>query len=105
MKVPKSIKRLCPYCKKHVAHKVTLAKRKTPGSAHPMGYGSKKRMKRRGEGRGAGNKGKLSKGAISGWKMTGKKVTKKSDFRYTCSECKKTHMQKKGIRAKRFELV
>ena len=103
MKVPKITKRHCPYCKKHTEHKVAVAKKRTPSSAHPMGKGSKKRMKKRGQGRGFGNLGKLSKGALGSWKRYGKKSTKKTDFRYTCKECNKTHIQKKGIRTKKVE--
>ena len=103
MKKPKTLKRHCPHCKKHTEHKMTQAKRKTPGSKHPLSSGSKKRMRRRGLARGVGNRGKISRGAISSFKMTGKKATKKSDFRYQCKECKKSHVQKKGIRAKRME--
>ena len=91
------------YPEKHSEHKIAAAKKRTPSTAHPMGLGSKKRMKRRGEGVGAGNRGKLSKGALGGWKRYGKKTSKKTDFRYTCSVCKKTHTQKKGFRAKRVE--
>ncbi|RME15764.1 MAG: 50S ribosomal protein L44e [Bdellovibrio sp.] len=105
MKKPKTTKRHCPYCKKHTTHKISLAKRRSAGAKHPLSAGSKKRMRRRGEARGAGNKGKISRGAISSFKMTGKKTSKKTDFRYQCTECKKTHTQKKGIRAKRVEMV
>ena len=103
MKLPKTVKRYCPFCKKHTEHKVSSAKRKTPGSVHPMGYGSKTRARLRGAARGHGNLGRYSKPAISKFKMTGKKVSKKTDLRYTCKECKKTHVQKKGFRAKRLE--
>jgi len=37
--------------------------------------------------------------------MTGKKMSKKTDLRYTCSVCGKTHMQSKGFRAKKIEFV
>jgi large subunit ribosomal protein L44e len=102
MKKPKSIKRLCPHCKKHTEHKVEQAKKKTPSS---LTYGSKYRAKKRGAARGHGNLGRYSKPAITKFKMTGKKSTKKSDLRYFCKECKKGHMQKKGIRAKRVEFI
>jgi len=62
-------------------------------------------MRKRGEGRGKGNVGKLSKGALTKWKRYGKKSSKKTDLRYECKECKKIHMQKKGIRAKRVEFA
>jgi ribosomal protein L44E len=47
--------------------------------------------------------GRYSKPAITKFKMTGKKSSKKTDLRYECSICKKQHMQKKGFRAKRLE--
>jgi large subunit ribosomal protein L44e len=103
MKMPKLVKRLCPFCKKHTEHKVTQAKRKTPNSVHPMSYGSKKRARLRGKARGMGNRGRYSKPAISKFKMTGKKTSKKTDFRYECKVCKKTHCQRAGFRTKKIE--
>ena len=102
MKLPKTMKRLCPYCKKHTEHKVSQNKKKNASS---LKYGSKVRARRRGLARGAGNLGRYSKPAVSKFKRTGVKQTKKSDFRYECKECKKSHMQKKGIRAKRVEFI
>jgi len=93
-------KRYCPYCKKHTEHKVSQNKRGTPRS---MTYGSKVRAKKRGYARGVGNKGRYSKPAITKFKMTGKKSCKKTDLRFECKICKKTHVQKKGFRAKRIE--
>jgi len=103
MKIPKEIKRLCPYCKKHTTHKVSASKKRAPSS---LAHASKYRAKLRGKGRGCGNRGKYgSKPAITKWKMTGKKSSKKTDFRYECKECKKTHMQSSGIRAKKVEFT
>lgn len=102
MKMKKMIKRYCPFCKKHTEHKVTQSKKKNPGS---LTYGSKYRARKRGKARGYGNLGRYSKPAITKWKMTGKKATKKTDFRYECKVCKKSHAQKKGFRAKRIEFT
>ncbi|PIN86169.1 50S ribosomal protein L44e [Candidatus Woesearchaeota archaeon CG10_big_fil_rev_8_21_14_0_10_44_13] len=102
MKMKKLVRRYCPYCKKHTEHKVTQSKKKNPGS---LTYGSKYRARLRGKARGYGNLGRYSKPAITKWKMTGKKQTKKTDFRYECKECKKSHAQKKGFRAKRIEFT
>ncbi len=103
MKKPKEIKRYCPFCRKHTAHTVSLSKRKAPNSTHPLSKGAKSRTN---FGHGTGNLGKLgSKPPITKWKSTGKKSTKKTDYRYKCSECKKSHAQAKGIRAKKIELV
>ncbi|MFC1741172.1 50S ribosomal protein L44e [Nanoarchaeota archaeon] len=102
MKIPKLMKRLCPFCKKHTEHKVSQAKKKTPFSVRPL---SKSGKKRRGFGKGHGNLGtRGSKPPIGSFKMTGKKSSKKTDLRYQCKECKKTHAQKKGVRAKKVEL-
>ena len=103
MKKPRKIKSYCMHCKKHTEHKIAQAKKATRGSKHPMSYGSKKRAKLRGQARGYGSKGRYSKPAISKFKMTGRKVSKKTDLRYTCKECNKTHTQNKGVRAKKIE--
>jgi large subunit ribosomal protein L44e len=100
MKLPKTAMRHCPYCKKHSLHRITVNKKKNPGT---MTYGSKVRARKRGQARGKGNMGRYSKPAISKFKMTGKKASKKTDFRYECSVCKKQHVQKEGYRIKRVE--
>ena len=100
MKLPKTMNRYCPYCKKHTNHKVSPNKKKSPRS---MTYGSKLRARRRGSARGIGNMGRYSKPAITKFKMTGKKSSKKTDLRYECTVCKKQHMQKKGFRTKKIE--
>jgi len=100
MKLPKTIMRYCPYCRKHAEHKINVVKKKAASS---LTYGSKVRARRRGSARGVGNLGRYSKPAVTKFKMTGKKATKKTDFRYECKNCKKEHAQKKGIRAKKVE--
>jgi len=100
MKVPKNLKRYCPFCKKHTEHKLTQTKKRQPSA---FGYGSKVRAKRRGAARGLGNLGRYSKPAISQFKMTGKKASKKTDFRLECKECKKSHVQVHNNRAKKVE--
>jgi len=102
MKLPKTTKRLCPHCKKHTEHKVFQSKRGSPSS---LKKGSKYRARSRGLARGSGNLGRYSKPAITKFKLTGSKTTKKTDIRYECKECKKSHSQPKGIRAKRVEFV
>ena len=102
MKIPKTIKRLCPHCKTHEEHKVTQAKKK---GASSLSYGSKYRARKRGKARGYGNLGRYSKPAVTKWKMTGKKATKKTDLRYQCATCKKSHVQSAGMRARRVEFV
>ena len=102
MKVPKTVRRYCPYCKKHTEHKVAQTKKK---SASSLSYGSKVRAKKRGKARGKGNRGRYSKPAVTKFKLTGAKTTKKTDIRYSCKVCKKSHTQKKGIRSKKVEFV
>jgi large subunit ribosomal protein L44e len=102
MKIPKARRTYCPKCKKHTEHKVSQTKKKQASS---LTYGSKVRARRRGSARGTGNLGRYSKPAITKFKLTGAKQSKKSDFRYECKECKKIRLQKKGIRAKRIEFV
>jgi len=100
MKFPKQLKRYCPYCKKHTLHTVTQNKKRAASS---LSYGSKVRARRRGRARGLGNLGRYSKPAVTKFKMTGKKSTKKTDLRYECSICKKMHVQKKGFRTRKLE--
>ncbi len=102
MKIPKSMKRFCPFCRKHSEHKVTQTKKKTASS---LKHGSKYRAKKRGLARGAGSLGRYSKPPLSKFKMTGKKNTKKTDLRYKCSSCSKTHAQSHGTRTKKAEFV
>jgi len=102
MKMPKTIKRYCPYCKKHTECKVSQSKKRAASS---LTHGSKYRARKRGKARGYGNLGRYSKPAASKFKRGGKKGSKKTDFRYECKECKKSHMQRKGFRAKRIEFT
>lgn len=100
MKFPKQLNRFCPYCKKHTLHNVSQTKKKAASS---LSYGSKIRARKRGRARGMGNLGRYSKPAVTQFKMTGKKQTKKTDLRYECTVCKKMHVQREGFRAKKLE--
>lgn len=101
MHIPKQKHIHCPFCKKHTIHKIAIVKGKERGS---LKHGSIQRAKKRGRGVGYGNLGKWgSKPAISKFKRTGAKVSKKTNLKYTCDVCKKTHVQNKGIRAKKVE--
>ncbi len=97
MKIPKTTKRFCPYCKKKTEQKIKIV-----GTGFQRGTltrGSKPRARLRGRGRGIGNKGKWgSKPAMSKFKRKAK-TNKKTNLMYTCSECKKSKYQKKGRRA------
>src|SRR3989344_8752011 len=102
MKIPKVMKRFCKYCKKHTEQKVAANKKKAASS---LSHGSKIRASLRGRARGIGNLGRYSKPAVTKFKRSGAKNTKKSDLRYTCSVCKKMSNQPEGIRSKRVEFI
>jgi ribosomal protein L44E len=103
MKFPKQVNRHCTTCKKHTPQKVTVNKARSRSATHPLSRGSNSRIYLRGQRSGHGNLGKYSKPPKP--KMTGKKMSKKTDFRYTCTLCSRTTMQKKGFRAKKVELI
>lgn len=106
MKLPKTLQRHCPFCNKHTEHGAGQSKKRGRNATHPMSRGSKMRQFARGSGnRGYGNSGRYSRPAIASFKMTGKKLSKKTDLRYTCKICKKAHVQKEGLRAKKVEFV
>ena len=102
MKIPKNVKKYCPKCKTHASHKVSTVKKRAPSA---FSYGSKKRARLRGRARGTGNRGRYSKPAVSKFKMTGKKSSKKTDLRYQCGKCSKSQTQRTGFRAKKIEFV
>ena len=103
--MPKNLKRYCPYCKKHTEHTVKNESFRGLNKTHNLSRGSKPRLKARGLRRGVGNMGRFSKKAMGAWKRYGKKQTKKTDLRYTCKICKKTHTQRAGTRTKRVEFT
>ncbi len=104
MKSKKSIKAYCIKCRKHTQHKVAIAKIGGRNKTHPMSHGSRKRMRLRGLDRGYGNQGRTSKGAVSSWKRSGAKISKKVNLKLTCEVCKKSQIRNMG-RAKRIELI
>ena len=105
MKIPKEMKRYCPKCKKHTLQKVKNEKNRGKNKTHPMSQFSQVRMKLRGLSTGMGNMGKLARGALNSWKRFNKKHSKKTDLRYTCSECGKTNVSaSRGIRSKKISV-
>jgi len=102
MKLPKIKKKFCPWCNKSTEHKIDQYKSGTKRGS--LSRGSISRAKLRGQGMGVGNKGKWgSKPAISKFKRTGAKISKKTTLRYTCKICSKTIQQSQGYRAKKVE--
>jgi len=87
MKIPKTTKRYCPYCKKKTEHKIKLVS--TGAKRGTLTRGSKSRARKRGLSRGMGNKGKYSKPSVSKFKRKSK-TTKKTNIMYTCNECGKS---------------
>ncbi len=72
------------------------------GSVHTMSAGTRRKWRHLA---GMGNAGRYSR-PPGGGKMYGKKQTKKTDFRYTCSQCKKTWSSSSGgIRLRKVEFT
>jgi large subunit ribosomal protein L44e len=91
MKLPRVIKTYCPYCKSHTEHDVEKVKKRNRSELRwgqrrfrraTAGYGGFPRPKPEGR----------------------EKPTKRVALRYVCKKCKKAH-QKRGKRAKKFELI
>jgi large subunit ribosomal protein L44e len=99
MKIPKTTKRYCPYCKKKTEQKIKLVS--TGAKRGALKRGSKQRARLRGRNRGIGNLGRWSKPAVSKFKRKAK-TTKKTNIMYTCATCGKSKYQKKGKRAGRI---
>lgn len=99
MKLKKAVKRYCKFCKRHTEHRVSQVKSGAKRGA--LKRGSIQRATKRSV-PGTGNKNRWgSKPAKP--KRTGAKTSKKTNTKYTCNVCKKSSLQKKGIRAKRIE--
>lgn len=103
MKIPKVMKTYCAHCKKHTDHTVSQMKPKGRSSTHPLSKGSNSRLRRRGQRRGVGSLGRYSKPAISKFKRTGAKTSKKVVLKLECKTCKKSSQMGKG-RAKKAEM-
>lgn len=102
MKLPKQKKRYCKNCKESTLHKVSLLKSKGRSATHSLSWGGKNRALKRGRGRGFGNLGKWgSKPAISKFKRTGAKVSKKVVLKFTCQQCGKASVLSHGFRSKK----
>ncbi len=95
MKLPRKTNRFCPKCKKRTEHKIDIVS--TGQKRGTLKWGSLIRAKKRGAFPGTGNKGRASRKAIKSWKRKTKTTTKKV-IKYTCKECKKSTLSKKGRR-------
>jgi len=101
MKIPKEVKRHCPYCKKHTTQTVSTAKQRSRSSVHPLSRWSPSRTKSRGIRAGYGNLGRFSKKAIKDRKMK-TKTTRRITVMYKCKVCGKQKGIKKAIRSGRI---
>ena len=101
MKMPKTVNRHCPYCRKKTSQKVKQVS--SGGKKNSLSRGSKVRARLRGLARGIGNKGRYSKPAVSKFKRK-TKTTKKPQVLYTCTVCGKGKNQKKGKRTGKLVL-
>ena len=102
MQVTKIMKRYCPKCKKHTEHKVSQVS--SGAKRGSMRKGSKQRAALRGSGEtGFGNHGRWSKPSVASWKRK-TKSTKKTNFKYTCQVCKKSTINKKGMRTSKVKI-
>jgi ribosomal protein L44E len=93
MKIPKTTKRYCPYCKQKTEQKV---KQQSTGKPSTLKRGAKQRAKLRGLNRGIGNQGRFSR--MKNQAKGQRKTTKKTALVYTCTVCGKGKDQKKGKR-------
>ncbi|BFI73042.1 50S ribosomal protein L44 [Nanoarchaeota archaeon] len=84
MKIPKSINKYCPYCRKVTQHKVIIVKSVKARTGLVWGA----RRAREGK-KGIGNKGKYSKRPLSQRKRGIIKTSKGVDIRIECQVCKK----------------
>ena len=96
MKIVKTQRRYCPYCKKHTEHKVVVAKGKarpkTKKTALKWGVRQYARVVA-----GYGGSPRIKPESV--------KTSKKVALRYECKVCGKKHFKQHTIGAKRIEQV
>jgi len=102
MKLTKKIKTYCKYCRKQTEQKINIEKTGTKRGS--LKKGSKNRARLRGRNRGYGNLGRYSKPAVSAFKRTGSKASKKIAIKLTCDVCKKSTIKFRA-KAKKAEMV
>lgn len=99
MKVPKTTKRFCPFCKEKTEQKIDLV-----STGHKRGTlkrGSLERSKQRNASPGMGNQGKRSRKAIKNWKRK-TKTTMRKVLIYKCTKCKKSKHAKNSRRVSKL---
>lgn len=99
MKIPKTSMKYCKHCRKHTEHSIFQSKKRERSSLKKYALA---RLRKRSAGPvGYGNKGRYSRKAISKFKMSGAKSSKKVDLRFKCKVCNKVGVQNQGFRTKR----
>jgi len=91
LRVPKTQRIYCPFCKKHTEHGVEQVKKK---QRRKLAQGQRRYMRQL-----------QGYGSFPRPKPDYEKSTKKLDLRYKCKVCGKKHTKGKGFRIKKFELV
>jgi large subunit ribosomal protein L44e len=95
MKLPKTTKKYCPYCKKHTEHKITIERTR----ARP-------KTKKRGLSWGTRHMAKISSGYVGFPRPIPRdkaKTSRKANLKFECFVCKKKHFQQNPIRLKKVE--
>ena len=101
MKMPRTVKRYCPYCKAHTEQEVERVKKK---KASELKWGQR-RFRKVTAGYGGFPRPKPGYGGFPRPKPEGReKPTKRINLRYRCTQCKKANISP-CIRAKKFELT
>ena len=100
MKVPKEIKRHCPYCKKHTIHVVERVKTAGRRKGSALKAGERRRRPKLNKGYGGSPYPKMEHG-----RKYGAKSSQKIMLGYKCKECGKTHQSKNPQRGKKFEIL
>lgn len=99
MKMPKSIKRYCPSCKKHTTQSIT--QEKSGGKRGVMSMGERRHQRRGGiRGYGGFPHPKPEKSA-----RHRKKTSKNIALRFECQICKKKNHLQNTFRSKKFEII
>lgn len=97
VKIPKEIKRYCPYCRKHTTHRV---KEESTGRTSPFRKTHRKRQRQIEKGYGSFPYEDPSH------RSRGRKnpSSEKKNLKLRCEECGKEHKPKKPIRTTKLEI-
>ncbi|MBW6452000.1 MAG: 50S ribosomal protein L44e [DPANN group archaeon] len=99
MKLPKEMKRHCPFCNSHQLHTLKQVK---PKGRSKSSFNQADRYRQEKLNKGYGGSPYV---IIANGKKYGAKSSKKIMIKYTCGICKKAHQSKNPQRSKKFELI